>query len=61
MKSKDALAVALACLFTAPIWAQELPAVVSGEVPNLVDTYKGLHAHPELSHHEERTSALLAG
>ena len=29
--------------------------------PDLVEIYKGLHAHPELSHHEERTSALLAG
>jgi amidohydrolase len=27
---------------------------------NLVDTYKGLHAHPELSHHEEHTAGLLA-
>jgi amidohydrolase len=61
MKSKVALAVALACLSTAPAWAQELPAVVGGEVPNLVDIYKGLHAHPELSHHEEQTSKLLAG
>ena len=25
-----------------------------------VDTYKDLHAHPELSHHEERTSGILA-
>ncbi len=27
---------------------------------SLVDTYKDLHEHPELSHHEERTSAILA-
>lgn len=27
---------------------------------SLVDTYKDLHAHPELSHHEERTSGILA-
>jgi len=27
----------------------------------LVDTYKGIHEHPELSHHEEHTAALLAG
>ncbi|MDB6045064.1 MAG: amidohydrolase [Gammaproteobacteria bacterium] len=60
MKSQDTFAVLLACLFTAPAWAQDLPAFVGGEVPNLVDTYKGLHAHPELSHHEEHTSALLA-
>ena len=29
--------------------------------PGLVDTYKGIHTHPELSHHEEHTAALLAG
>jgi hippurate hydrolase len=27
---------------------------------NLIDLYKNLHAHPELSHSEEHTSALLA-
>jgi hippurate hydrolase len=30
------------------------------QLPALIDTYKDIHAHPELSHHEERTSALLA-
>jgi len=28
--------------------------------PDLLDLYKNLHAHPELSHFEEHTSALLA-
>ncbi len=36
--------------------AQDLPPA---NAP-LVDIYKNLHAHPELSHHEERTSAILA-
>ena len=40
--------------------AQDLPTFVNNELPGLVDTYKGIHAHPELSHHEEQTSALLA-
>ena len=31
---------------------QDVSGVVSGEVPGLVATYKGLHAAPELSHHE---------
>ena len=26
-----------------------------------MQTYKGIHAHPELSHHEEATAALMAG
>jgi amidohydrolase len=40
--------------------AQDIPAVVHSELPALVDTYKDLHSHPELSHFEARTSHLLA-
>lgn len=40
--------------------AQEVPALVSQQLPGLVTTYKGIHAAPELSHHEAKTSALLA-
>src|SRR5580704_10869778 len=43
-----------------PAFTQDLPAFVNNELPGLVDTYKGIHSHPELSHHEEQTSALLA-
>ncbi|HEY6374396.1 MAG TPA: hypothetical protein VIX90_02605, partial [Edaphobacter sp.] len=39
---------------------QDVSGVVGKEVPGLVTMYKGLHAAPELSHHEEKTSALLA-
>ncbi len=39
---------------------QDVSGFVGKEVPGLVATYKGLHAAPELSHHEEKTSALLA-
>jgi amidohydrolase len=42
------------------VLAQDLPTFVNSELPGLVDTYKGIHAHPELSHHEEHTSGLLA-
>jgi len=35
----------------APLLAQET---------SLIDTYKDIHAHPELSHNEARTSAILA-
>ena len=61
MKPQSALTALLLCLSAAPSWAQTLPAVVNSEVPDLVETYKGIHSHPELSHHEEHTSALLAG
>ena len=60
MKTATGLFVLLTCLSAAPIWAQNLSSVVSSETSNLVETYKGLHTHPELSHHEEHTSALLA-
>ena len=37
-----------------------LHAVTSRAQTPLIDIYKDIHAHPELSHHEERTSAILA-
>ena len=40
--------------------AQEVPVLVGKQLPSLLTTYKGLHAAPELSHHEAQTSALLA-
>lgn len=52
---------ALLCL-TPAILAQApaLAAFEQTQLPALVATYKQLHSHPELSHHEEQTSALLA-
>jgi hippurate hydrolase len=41
--------------------ADDLRPQVDPELPYLLDLYRGLHARPELSHHEERTAALLAG
>ena len=40
--------------------AQDVPSFVNSELPALVDTYKDIHSHPELSHFEARTSHLLA-
>ena len=40
--------------------AQDLSSLVNSELPQLVTTYKELHQHPELSHQEKQTSALLA-
>jgi amidohydrolase len=39
----------------------KLDAALDQELPSLVTTYKALHAAPELSHHEDKTAALLAG
>lgn len=38
----------------------ELRQQVEQQLPELNATYRQLHAHPELSHHEEKTSAFLA-
>ena len=40
--------------------AQTLTERVDREVPSLVSIYKDLHRAPELSTHEEKTSALVA-
>src|SRR6266567_540702 len=39
---------------------QSLDAMVDREIGSLVSTYKMLHAAPELSHYEAKTSAFLA-
>jgi len=38
----------------------DLAAFEARQLASLLATYKQLHAHPELSHHEEQTSATLA-
>ena len=38
----------------------DLNSMIDAELGRLVNTYKGLHAAPELSHYEEKTSALIA-
>ena len=40
--------------------AQQPSAILDQQLPGLIDTYKTLHQHPELSHHEEWTAAYLA-
>jgi amidohydrolase len=40
--------------------AQSVNGFVDQQIPGLVATYQQLHAAPELSHHEEKTSAFLA-
>jgi len=47
-------------LAAAAVAAQDVPSLVKSETPALVDTYKDIHAHPELSHFEARTSSILA-
>ena len=48
-------------LAVSPLFAQQTPqSLADAELPSLVAIYKELHAHPELSTREEKTSALVA-
>ena len=50
----------LAFLLVPALFASTLHAQSPSNNKDLVDIYKNLHEHPELSHYEEHTSALLA-
>ena len=54
------LVAPLLCAIGACANAQSLDSLVGPQLPGLVETYKGIHSHPELSHHEERTAGILA-
>ena len=57
------LALLSAAVTSLPVAAQTGAALKSeaeAQLPALTDTYKHLHRAPELSHHEEKTSAYLA-
>jgi hippurate hydrolase len=44
-----------------PLLAQQTPqSIADAELPSLIPIYKDLHTHPELSGHEERSSAIVA-
>ncbi len=49
-----------ALIVTTVCGAQDVSSFEKSEIPGLVDTYKAIHAHPELSHFEATTSAVLA-
>ena len=49
-----------AALTLAPAMAQDLATFVNQQLPALTAIYKDAHEHPELSHHEDRTSGMLA-
>ena len=61
MNKLSIVSLVLGLLPIAPVAAQQsLDAMVDRELPQLVSTYKMLHAAPELSHYEVKTSAFLA-
>jgi amidohydrolase len=49
------------CAAQSSISPETLTAQIEQQIPELTVVYKHLHRHPELSHHEEKTSAYLAG
>ena len=53
--------LALVLAFTASAFSQTLDQRVQTALPSLVETYRTLHASPELSMQEAKTSAFLAG
>jgi len=56
------LLLALCITLSATAGAQQsLDAMIDSNLASLVETYKKLHAAPELSHHEEKTSVFFAG
>ena len=53
--------ISVSTLVSALAFAQQTPqSVAATELPSLLAIYKDIHSHPELSGHEERTSALIA-
>jgi amidohydrolase len=56
------LFILLLSMWVAPlILAQQAPqSLADAELPSLLGIYKDIHAHPELSGHEERTAGLVA-
>src|SRR5437763_5316766 len=62
MKTPIAIAILVMTLCAAPAFAQQtLDAMIDRDIAQLVSTYKMLHASPELSHYEVKTSAFVAG
>lgn len=58
---KTLLILAILFVFSQNSYAQQnLDQLIKQELPTLVTTYKNLHASPELSHKEEKTSSFIA-
>src|SRR6058998_3621586 len=51
----------LSALSAVSLFAQQTPqSLADAELPSLLTIYKDIHAHPELSMHEERSAAIVA-
>jgi hippurate hydrolase len=54
------LSIAASIVATYAFAQQPIENIAEGELPSLLAVYKDIHSHPELSAHEERTSAIIA-
>ena len=57
MKTTIAAVLALTALTAAPAAADPLETAVKADMPSLMTLYRDLHANPELSMQEVKTSA----
>ncbi len=60
MQTNRVLFLLASALLVVPVSAQTLEQRVDRELPQLMETYRGLHAAPELSRQETKSSALVA-
>jgi amidohydrolase len=61
MKTVSSSIAVLSILLPALMLAQQTPqSLADSELPSLLAIYKDIHAHPELSGHEERTASLIS-
>ncbi len=62
MKCLSLSILSLSIFVAGSCFAQQTPVekAAASEMPSLLAIYKDIHSHPELSWHEERTSALIA-
>ncbi|HKO98789.1 MAG TPA: amidohydrolase [Pyrinomonadaceae bacterium] len=61
MKTRSLLFIIVLSVAVTGHAQQSLDAMIDRELASLISTYKTLHASPELSHHEEKTSSFFAG
>ncbi|HEU5245815.1 MAG TPA: amidohydrolase [Candidatus Udaeobacter sp.] len=54
------LSIAASIVATYAFAQQPVENIAESELPSLLAVYKDIHSHPELSAHEERTSAIIA-
>ncbi len=61
MKMFRASILSLSILISRSVCGQQTPqSLADAELPSLLEIYKDVHTHPELSGHEERTSTIIA-